>query len=293
MTMNGAYFNNLDQKGLKTALAQIPGSKTTDYILFSLNVASGTSADINFGLTGPVLASDSAATQATTDLLVKVVAEGVSSGACKRVWLSLGGWGSDAFSNIEAILTADGSQNGDLATVLMANFSAIFNQITAIDGVESVGFDLDYEQQSGNLTALVTMTAVTLYTQFQCPLTFCPYQADGPWIAALQAVYAALGVQPVAGINLQTYAGGRYNDPSAWTTDLTNAADTGVADPASFIWPIVSCDTTALPDSTPSQTATALQGWKSAGGSLWATANLPYHGHTLTDYGKAIAGAVA
>ena len=52
--MNSTYFNGLDQSGLGIALANIPGSVTTDYILFSLEVPSGTSADIDFGL-GPIV----------------------------------------------------------------------------------------------------------------------------------------------------------------------------------------------------------------------------------------------
>lgn len=287
ITMNGAYFNGLDQSGLQTALDQIPGSPTTDYILFSLNVASGTDADINFGLTGPVLASNGQATDATTDLLVKVVEAGVTSGACQRVWLSLGGWESNVFSNIETILTTGGT----LESTLMANFAAIIKPISAIQGVTSVGFDMDYEQSVSSLPALVSAVTVALSKQFNCPITFCPYQSSAPWISALQKVYAALGTQPVVGFNLQTYAGGAGNDPTEWTAALAKAENTGVADPASFIWPIVSCDTTATPDSTPSQTTTSLQGWKSAGGSLWATAALPYQGYTLTNYGQAIAAA--
>lgn len=288
MTMNGAYLNSLDQSGLQTALAQIPGSVTTDYILFSLNVASGTDADINFGLSGPVLATGGQATEAAGTLLSAVVKAGVGSGTCQRVWLSLGGWGSDAFTNIQAILNT----GGDLENTLMANFAAIVSQVAGIQGVESVGFDMDYEQQSGDLASLVAAVTVALHKRFGCPVTFCPYQEMPLWIGALQEVYATLGTQPVVGFNLQTYAGGSGNNPQTWTSAVADAKDTGVSNPSAFIWPIVSCDPSAGPDKTPGEVTAALQGWKSAGASLWATAPLPYEGFTLTDYSKAIAAGI-
>src|SRR5262249_15111496 len=69
ITMNGAYFNLLDDDGgRKLALANIPGSVTTDYILFNLNVADGKSADINYGWSGPGLASGGSATAAVGQL---------------------------------------------------------------------------------------------------------------------------------------------------------------------------------------------------------------------------------
>lgn len=293
MTMNGAYFNGLDQpSNLTTALAQIPGSATTDYILFSLNVASGTSADINFGLSGPVLATGGAVTASTGALLSSVVKTGVSKGQCQRVWLSIGGWGSNAFTNIQTILATGGA----LKSTLMANFSAIIQALSSIDGVKSVGFDLDYEQPSGDLASLVANVTVALYNAFKCPVTFCPFQqlppqnpTSSPWIAALQQVYSDLGVQPVVGINLQIYAGGTGNQPDSWTDAVKAATGTGVSDPAAFVWPIFSCDTTATPNSTPTEVTASLKTWGSAGASLWATASLPYEGSDLAAYGTAIA----
>lgn len=292
IAMNGAYFNGLDQAAdLQNALAQISGSVTTDCILFSLNVGSGTSADINFGLSGPVLASGGQITAATDDLLSRVVSAGVTSGKCQRVWLSIGGWGSNAFTNIQTILATGGA----LSSTLMDNFGAIVKALGGIKGVELVGFDMDYEQSSGDLASLVASVTLALHGAFKCPVTFCPFQqlppdpTSSPWITALQKVYSSLGSQPVVGFNLQIYAGGRGNDPKSWADAIAKAKGTGVSDPAAFVWPIFSCDTTAGPDSAPDAVTAQMEGWASKGASLWATASLPYKGSTLTDYGKAIA----
>jgi hypothetical protein len=287
MTMNGAYFNGLDQGGLAIALANIPGSVTTDYILFSLEVPSGTSADINFGLSPIVLATGGHVTPSTDKLLCSVVRAGVDKGKCQRVWLAIGSGGSSAFTNIQTILNTGGT----LRSTLLANFGAIRQALKDITGVKAVGFDMDYEE-SGDLASVVANVTIALYNEFQCSVTFCPFQKwlQGEWIAALQQVYSTLGTQPVVGYNLQTYAGGGSNDPTAWTTAIAKAENTGVSDAAAFVWPIVSCDRTATPVSTPSQVAQKLQGWSSKGASLWAAASLsnPPTSPTLTDYGKAI-----
>jgi hypothetical protein len=288
MTMNGAYFNGLDQNGLAIALANIPGSVTTDYILFSLEVPSGTSADINFGLSTIVLATGGHVTSATDKLLCSVVRAGVDKGKCQRVWLSIGSGGSSAFTNIQTILNTGGT----LKTTLLKNFGAICQALKNITGVKAVGFDMDYEE-GGDLAAVVANVTIALYKEFQCQFTFCPYQKwlQSNWIAALQRVYSTLGTQPVVGYNLQTYAGGGSNDPTQWTTTIANAPNTGVSDPASFVWPIVSCDSTATPVSTPQQVVQKLQGWRSKGASLWAAASLsnpPPSPTQLTEYGEAI-----
>jgi hypothetical protein len=286
ITMNGAYFNGLDQNGLPVALANIPGSVTTDYILFSLDVPTGTSADIHFGLSAIVLASGGKATPATDKLLRSVVRAGVDKGQCQRVWLAVGSAGSDAFKHIQTILNTGGT----LKSTLLANFGAIVQAVGGITGVKTVGFDMDYEE-SGNLVSLVANVTIALYNQFRCPVTFCPYQDESAWLKALQQVYATLKTQPVVGYNLQTYAGGGRNDPTKWTKTIADAKDTGVSDAAAFVWPIVSCDPTATPVSSPQQVVQRLQGWKSKGASLWATASLPNPPPSptmLTAYGEAI-----
>jgi hypothetical protein len=285
--MNGAYFNGLDQGGLEVALANIPGSVTTDYILFSLEVPSGTSADINFGLGPIVLATGGHVTPSTETLLCSVVRAGIDKGKCQRVWLSIGSGGSGAFTNIQTILNTGGT----LRSTLLANFGAIRQALKAITGVETVGFDMDYEE-SGDLASVVANVTIALYNAFQCPVTFCPFQQwlQNEWIAALQQVYSTLRTQPVVGYNLQTYSGGNGNDPTDWTATIASAKNTGVSNPASFVWPIVSCDPAATPVSTPGQVVQKLQGWSSKGASLWAAASLsnPPASPTLTDYGNAI-----
>ncbi len=302
MAMNGAYLNGLDQSsGLQTALANIPGSVTTDYILFSLNVASGIKADINYGWNLPcILASNGLVTPETGKLLTPVVRAGVDKGKCQRVWLTIGAAvdpnhprETSTFANIQTILNTGGT----LKSTLLANFGAIAEAVGSIAGVQAVGFDMDYEENSDTLASCVANVTIALYGQFKCSVTFCPYQQwlQSSWITALQQVYSTLKTQPVVGYNLQTYAGGTGNDPTQWAANIKNAPNTGVANPAAFVWPIVSCDPNAQPVSSPQQVIQNLQGWKSRGASLWATQSLsnPPRFPTLTDYGKAIAQGIA
>ena len=298
MAMNGAYFNGLDASGLPTALRNIPGSVTTDYILFSLNVASGTSADINYGwnLSG-ILASNGQVTPEVGKILTPVVQAGVGKGKCQRVWLTIGAavdpnhpQETSTFENIQTILNTGGA----LKATLLANFGAIAKAV-AITGIKSVGFDMDYEENGDDLAAQVANVTIALYQQFKCPVTFCPYQdwLQSAWITALQQAYSTLRTQPVVGYNLQTYAGGSGNSPTQWTKNIANAPNTGVANPAAFVWPIVSCDKYAPPVSSPQQVVQMLKGWGSKGASLWATQSLSNPPPSLTDYSNAIAQGIA
>jgi hypothetical protein len=281
MAMNGAYFNGLDQNGLNAALVNIPGSVTSDYIMFSLNVASGSSADINYGWNlGSILASNGQVTSQTLNLLVPVVKAGVDKGQCQRVWLTVGAavnpnnpQATSTFANIQTILNTGGA----LKSTLLANFGAIAAALRSAAGGKPVGFDMDYEENTDVLAALVANVTIALYNQFKCPVTFCPFQGwlQSSWISALQQVYSTLGTQPVVGYNLQTYAGGSGNIPTQWAAAIASAPNTGVANPAAFVWPIVSCDPTAAPVTYPGQVAQKLQGWNSKGASLWATQSLP------------------
>lgn len=305
MAMNGAYFNGLDQNGgMQTALANIPGSVTTDYILFSLNVAGVNaagqpSADINYGWNLPlILASNGQVTPQAANLLGRVVRAGVGQGKCQRVWLTIGAavnpsnpQATSTFANIQRILSA----GGPLRSTLLANFGALVQALKGITGVGSVGFDMDYEENGDTLATYVANVTIALCQEFRCTATFCPYQQtlQSAWITALQRVYSTMRTQPVVGYNLQTYAGGSGNNPTQWAQTIASAANTGVANPAAFVWPIVSCDPGAGPVSTPTQVVQKLQGWRSKGGSLWAVAALSNPPPSLTDYGRAIAQGIA
>jgi hypothetical protein len=297
MAMNGAYFNGLDQSGgMQTALANIPGSVTTDYILFSLNVASGTKADINYGWNLPlVLASNGQVTPEAERLLTPIVRAGVDRGKCQRVWLTIGAAvdpshprETSTFANIQTILNTGGA----LRSTLLANFGAIARAV-GISGVQGIGFDMDYEESSGTLASTVANVTIALAQQFRFPVTFCPFSDQSAWITALQRVYTTLRAQPVVGFNLQTYSGGGGNDPTQWTRAIASAPNTGVTDPAAFVWPIVSCDRDAPPVSSPDQVLQNLRRWSSKGASLWATASLSNPPPSLTDYSNAIARGIS
>ena len=95
------------------------------------------------------------------------------------------------------------------------------------------------------------------------------------------------------GYNLQCYSGGNSNDPTKWTANIAQATGTGVNDPANFVWPIVSCDPDATPVIPSGQVTQTLQGWKSKGGSLWATRPTTGPRPDLKAYSKAIAQGIA
>jgi hypothetical protein len=317
--MNGAYFNGLDTTGgRQTALANIPGSVTTDYFLFSLNVAGvdingKPSADINYGWdypgnpnnpTGIILASGGIATNFTKQTLGGVVQAGFNNGYLKRVWLTIGAApdgtnNTNTFTNMQTLL------GGPLKSALLANLYAIAEVFITNTGV---GFDMDYEE-NGDLASAVSVVTNSLVDYFlgvkgwgTLPITFCPsLNVQSEWISALQKIYSHTKTwQPVVGYNLQTYAGGT---PADWWQTIANAQNTGV-DPnnPNFVWPIVSCDptTTVTP---PNQVAQQLENWNSPsmgytteGASLWGTEFLsptgPYTLHGQDGYSAAIAQGI-
>ena len=90
---------------------------------------------------------------------------------------------------------------------------------------------------------------------------------------------------------MQCYSGGAGNDPAEWTTQITeNATAAGISDPSSFIRPILAVPGVDYPSYNPSQMTTALQGWKSAGASIWDTSYLAGENnqYTIADYATAI-----
>lgn len=271
IVMNGAYINSLDDDTtLANTLNSIMNSTTTDYIIFSLTVPDPTSSKIQYGLSGPILASEGALTPTIAGILA-VVAVGVALGKCQRVWLSIGGAGTSTFSNIVEIL----NERPITGLELMGGFKALYKAIAAIPGVQSVGFDLD-DEEPGDVSDALTTVTTALYQMMKCPITFCPYQNEEYWVSALVGINNNLNFQPVIGMNLQVYSGGSINDPTSWTTYLNNnLTGTGLASADGFILPIQSMDPSAQPTQTPAKMTSNLEDWNSAGGSFWATAALP------------------
>lgn len=282
--MNGAYMASLFQKEpnvLEATLPQIPGSVTTDYILFSLYVDSN--ADIH-DVQGKLIASNGEVEPSAISVYQKVIEAGKKQGNLKRVWLSVGGAGTSTYSNIQSIL------EGSLKPTLLKNFSEIYNALGA------TGFDLDYEEY-GNLPTVLTDVVVALYKELSCKFTMDAYQTSemGAWFEALQKIYSELGIQPVVGMNLQVYEGGSANNPLTWTQILKGTPGTGVPDSDDFIWPIQSIYRDNPPSYTPSQMISNLQRWESKGGSFWnnfffTKSDLDA---TMTDFSKAIAKGIS
>ncbi|HEY0014710.1 MAG TPA: hypothetical protein VGC13_00265 [Longimicrobium sp.] len=306
--MNGVYINGLDNATTNVnTTAQAGGTATADYILFSLTVPDQTGT-IYYGLGNNVLASNGAVAPAAAAILAPVVTAGVTKGNCTRVWLSLGGAGSptvsnETFSNISTIL----AKGGTAATNLVQNLAALATSMKALSSkITSVGFDLDNEDASPSsvvpLVAALYNHGIKQSPAVKYPFTFCAYQDDSDWFDALAGVYSALnGVQPVVGITLQVYAGGRNNNPVTWTQDLANylqkpgSKPTGLSSAEGFILPIQSMDDTAGPVYTPGQMTSNLRRWRSTGGSFWATQALFQSPppQRWPDYASAIASGIS
>ncbi|HEX2570288.1 MAG TPA: hypothetical protein VH877_12065 [Polyangia bacterium] len=226
----------------------------------------------------------------------------MTTASCQRVWLSLGGAGSETFTNIQTIL----NNGGTAATNLINNLVALATSLKALSGkITSVGFDMDNEDASPSavvpLIVALYNKGISLLPAINFQFTFCPYTDEDDWCAALASVYSGLkGVQPVVGFNLQTYSGGAGNNPVTWTQSLANYLTahpntTGVSSAAGFILPILSMDNMASPTKTPAHMKADLKNWGSTGASFWATQALFQSNQTYTwkDYAAAIAAAIA
>ncbi|HEX9938076.1 MAG TPA: hypothetical protein VGB15_13170 [Longimicrobium sp.] len=301
--MNGAYINGLDDATTNVnTTAQAPGTATTDYILFSLTVHDATTGDIYYGLGSNVVASNGAVTPAAAELLAPVVVAGVTQGHCTKVWLSLGGAGSNTFTYITTIL----ANGGTAATNLIANLAALATSLSRLSSkITSVGFDMDNEDAPVSAVAALVVALYNHGTEqspaVEYPFTFCAYADHADWFDALGSVYSGLnGVQPVVGITLQTYSGGSGADPATWTSNLAAhlkdpaKQPTGLSSAEGFILPIQSMDNTAPPTYSPSKMTSNLQTWKSTGGSFWATQALfQSSAQPWSDYASAIASGIS
>lgn len=175
-----------------------------------------------------------------------------------EVFWSIGGWGVQDFEHVYALL-----QTGAGTATLRTNFCALF------DAVPVDGFDFDMEEGYGeSMAQSVIGLTLLLHAEFDCRITYCPYEQPEFWVECLQEVYGELGAQPVAWFNLQCYAGGAGNHASDWISAIAAATDTGVADPASFVMPGYD-----MSDGTKGIT-TAFHDQEVAGGFLWNSAQM-------------------
>ena len=224
--MNGAYINGLDDfTNNQRTTAQAAGTATTDYILFSVTVHDMTG-NIYYGLGNNIVAAQGAVTPAAATILNPVVTAGATQGQCTKVWLSIGGAGSQTIQNVTfTMISAILAKGGTAATNLINNFAALASSLKSLSRkITLVGFDLDNEDAS--ISAGIPLV-VALYNhgiqqspRVDYPFTFCAFGEEAAWFQALSGVYSKLKVQPVVGITLQTYSGGYGNDPTAWTKDL-------------------------------------------------------------------------
>jgi hypothetical protein len=284
--MNGCYFASLNQtmdgsrpiNVLQTVLDQIPGSLTTDYILFSFSVPDANSI-IYTSPQGGVVVQDGKINDTYFDVLSQVVNAGRNEGALSKVWLTLGAAGDTTFETMTKII----QQGGTALKQLEQNFTKLYEILGAY------GFDIDYENNPYRMNDVVAPVIVWLYNTFKCRFTACPYETSTAWGELLAKVYSELGTQPFAGINLQTYCGGASNNPNTWAEDLNNIPGTGISDFSQLIWPIQSITEADPPGYGPEGIKNNLSNWDSYGGSWRNTYFLtkPDTG-TITDFSEAI-----
>lgn len=307
---NGVYIDKLYQEHqLGLQLMQIPNSQTTDYILFNFTVPDTNSGDIVYGVGGPTIATNGKTTVAFDALLLSFIKIGVFCGNCQRVWLSFGGANSgdiqnNTFANIQSIFSFENStneKNKSVLEILKSNIKSIYEKFNEIEGVNIVGFDVDYEENFSTLTEITTNFVVNLYKWLGCCFTFCAYdfQTAGDWAQALMNIKKTLGVQPVKGMNLQMYDGGTGNDISEWIKQLKatatssgdNADTLGISDLSRFIWPIQ----IVLGNQNPADIQADFVQWAAPGGSFWSTRSLTnkHQTYTMAEYAAAIADGCA
>lgn len=277
----GVYITGLFGKSglLGPTKSELLASKMNDYIFWSVHV----NPDASLHYNDQPLAANGTLNAAIAGPIGDIVTAAKQAGLVQSVWFSIGAGGVSDFQNIQSILKTGGT----LEKTLYANFQALM-------GLGATGFDLDYEEDLADPSALISELTVGLFEKVGARLTYCPYYNEQMWIEALKANMTALGSQPVDAFNLQAYSGGAGNDPRDWVKAIEAAGSaTGVTDPQAFVRPgLAVAGSTSSPAYTPSQMTTQLDSWNAPGGWIWNSANVlnaePKTGDSIADYAQAL-----
>lgn len=116
-----------------------------------------------------------------------------------RVEISVGAWGSDAFSNIKNLIDTYGTGSD---TILYKNFQALINAT----GADAVNYD---DESTYDVASSVAFGQMCI--SMGAKITLCPYNNSSYW----KSVKDQLGNE-VDRVYLQCYAGGAGNDPGTW-----------------------------------------------------------------------------
>lgn len=123
------------------------------------------------------------------------------AGQVTKIFASFGGYGVPDYARIGAIIKKYGTGTD---SPLYKNFACLKQEL----GIDGIDFDdEDYYDQD----TVVNFAKMLLGMGYE--VTFCPYCNQQFWSGCINA----LGADKVSWLNLQCYAGGKYNNPGDWT----------------------------------------------------------------------------
>ena len=129
----------------------------------------------------------------------------------KQIALSVGSAGVNDFTNIQNLMSSQGTGSD---SILYRNFAALKSAIPSIDIIDMDDEDLADQNTIAQFSLLMGQTGFKV--------SMCAYCLQDMWIAAIQQVNSQ---QPdtVVQLNLQCYVGGEGNDPVQWQQAINNA----------------------------------------------------------------------
>lgn len=123
------------------------------------------------------------------------------AGQVTQIFASFGGYGVPDYTRIGALMAKYGTGS---SSPLYQNFACLQKTL----GIDGIDFD---DEDSYNRETVVEFATMLLGIGLE--VTFCPYMNLSFWSACVDA----LGASKVSWLNLQCYAGGKFNDPGNWT----------------------------------------------------------------------------
>lgn len=274
----GCVYPASAQQPVVTTILQLQQSGFTTAILglFHIGLNSGSGSPVNTGdlsFNDQLIISEGAYVGDTSwpDLVGSML-----GGAVSQVCASVGGGGVGDFQNIQTIYESNGNSFDN--TNLLLSFQILRKELPAISVIDMDCED-NYDSQS-----FVAFCQMLVGIGFG--ITFCPYQNQPFWTAALSALNASSpGV--VKWWNLQCYDGGGDNTPANWAQAIAEVLP-GFS-PNDFI---VAGNWTQV---TPATVQTTLQNFDDQsclGGAFIWTLDAMIANDTLTEYAGAIAAGL-
>ncbi len=128
------------------------------------------------------------------------IVDDLRGGAVTKIFASFGGYGVPDFERIGSII---GKYGTGPESPLHRNFVCLQTTL----GVDGIDFDDEDSYEQETVTDFGRMLL-----GLGLEVTFCPYMNPGFWAGCIDA----LGAGNVSWLNLQCYAGGKFNDPADW-----------------------------------------------------------------------------